>query len=73
MQRRMMMLMPVMFTFFMVNMPSGLVLYWLTSNVIGMAQQYITNRKADSLEPGAARAKEGEVVSKQRAEDGHTA
>ncbi len=73
MQRRMMMLMPVMFTFFMINMPSGLVLYWLTSNVIGMAQQYITNRKADTLESGVTQAKAAEAVSKRRAEDGHTA
>ena len=50
MQRRMMMFMPVMFTFFMMNMPSGLVVYWLTSNILGMVQQYITNRKADQLD-----------------------
>jgi YidC/Oxa1 family membrane protein insertase len=50
MQRRMMMLMPVMFTFMMMNMPSGLVIYWLTSNLLGMVQQYITNKKADHLE-----------------------
>lgn len=47
-QRRMMYLMPVMFTVMMVNMPSGLVIYWLVSNVIGLAQQYAINRKADS-------------------------
>ncbi len=52
-QRRMMMFMPVMFTFFMVNMPSGLVVYWLTSNVLGMVQQYLTNKKADQLEAEA--------------------
>ena len=52
-QRRMMMFMPVMFTFFMMNMPSGLVVYWLTSNVLGMAQQYVTNKKADQLEAEA--------------------
>jgi YidC/Oxa1 family membrane protein insertase len=49
----MMMFMPVMFTFFMVNMPSGLVVYWLTSNVLGMVQQYLTNKKADQLEAEA--------------------
>jgi YidC/Oxa1 family membrane protein insertase len=52
-QRRMMMFMPVMFTFFMMNMPSGLVIYWLTSNLLGMGQQYLTNRKADQLEAEA--------------------
>ena len=52
-QRRMMMFMPVMFTFFMVTMPSGLVVYWLTSNILGLAQQYLTNKKADQLEADA--------------------
>jgi len=49
MQRRMMMFMPVIFTFMMMNMPSGLVIYWLTSNILGMGQQLIINRKADAM------------------------
>jgi membrane protein insertase Oxa1/YidC/SpoIIIJ len=28
----------------MVNFPSGLVVYWLTSNVLSVAQQVIINR-----------------------------
>ena len=39
-----MMWMPVVFTFFMVNFPSGLVLYWLTSNALSVAQQMVINR-----------------------------
>ncbi len=74
MQRRMMMLMPVMFTFFMLSMPSGLVIYWLTSNLLGMAQQYITNRRADQLETlsqGEKKSENRQAVSKERrAEDG---
>ena len=72
MQRRMMMLMPVMFTFFMFNMPSGLVLYWLTSNLAGMAQQYITNKKADQID-ALAHGKPEAVSRPRRAEDGQTA
>lgn len=53
MQRKMMMLMPIIFTFFMMNMPSGLVIYWLTSNVLGMAQQFLTNKRADQLDAEA--------------------
>jgi YidC/Oxa1 family membrane protein insertase len=34
------MFMPLIFTFTFINMPSGLVLYWLVSNVLGIAQQY---------------------------------
>ncbi|HKY31522.1 MAG TPA: membrane protein insertase YidC [Candidatus Polarisedimenticolia bacterium] len=71
MQRRMMMFMPVMFTFFMMHMPSGLVIYWLTSNLLGMAQQFVINRKADQLEAGH-RAREA-AAGARRAEDGQTA
>ena len=46
MQRKMMMLMPVVFTFMFLSAPSGLVVYWLTSNVIGIGQQLLTNRIA---------------------------
>jgi len=40
-QRRMMMLMPVVFTFMFINFPSGLVLYWLVNNLLTIAQQYV--------------------------------
>jgi len=46
MQQKMMMLMPVVFTFMFLYAPSGLVVYWLTSNVIGIGQQVLTNRIA---------------------------
>lgn len=68
-QRRMMMLMPVMFTFFMMNMPSGLTIYWLTSNLLGMAQQFVTNRKADQLD-AATHEREASPSRARRAEDG---
>lgn len=56
MQRRIMGLMPLMFTFMMASMPSGLVLYWLMSNLLGLGQQWIINRQADR-EPAGAPAK----------------
>ncbi|MGD8537010.1 MAG: membrane protein insertase YidC, partial [Candidatus Aminicenantes bacterium] len=43
-QARMMLLMPVIFTILFINFPSGLVLYWLTNNVLQIVQQYIMNR-----------------------------
>jgi YidC/Oxa1 family membrane protein insertase len=43
-QRQMMMIMPVVFTFMFLNFPSGLVLYWLVSNMLGIAQQYVILR-----------------------------
>jgi YidC/Oxa1 family membrane protein insertase len=44
-QAKMMMLMPVVFTFIFINFSSGLVLYWLVSNIFSMAQQYYTQKR----------------------------
>ena len=43
-QQRVMMIMPLMFTFMFINFPSGLALYWLVNNVLTIAQQYTMNR-----------------------------
>jgi YidC/Oxa1 family membrane protein insertase len=43
-QQRMMMFMPLFMGFMFINFASGLVLYWLTGNVVGIAQQVIMNR-----------------------------
>jgi len=37
-------LLPVVFTVMFLSMPSGLVIYWLTSNLLTVGQQYVTNR-----------------------------
>jgi YidC/Oxa1 family membrane protein insertase len=44
-QARMMRLMPVMFTVLFLYVPSGLVLYWLVNNVLGIAQQVYVNKR----------------------------
>lgn len=44
-QARIMMMMPVVFTFIFINFPSGLVLYWLVNNVLSIAQQYYITKK----------------------------
>lgn len=43
-QAKMMLIMPVIMTIFFMNFQSGLVLYWLTNNVLQIGQQYIMNR-----------------------------
>jgi len=48
-QRRIMYIMPVMFTYFFINFPSGLVLYWLVNNLLGIVQQYFINKEAARL------------------------
>lgn len=45
-QQKMMMFMPLMFGFFFYNLPSGLVLYYLTSNLVGMGLQWFFNKTA---------------------------
>jgi len=43
-QQRMMMLMPLILGFMFYGVSSGLVLYWLTSNLVGIAQQVLFNK-----------------------------
>jgi YidC/Oxa1 family membrane protein insertase len=45
-QKKMMLLMPVVFTYLFLSFPSGLVLYWLVSNVLSIGQQVVTNKMA---------------------------
>jgi len=47
-QQKIMMLMPVVFTFLFLNFPSGLVVYWLVNNVLSIAQQWMMLRKVDA-------------------------
>ena len=48
MQAKIMQWMPIVFTFFFLWFPAGLVLYWVCNNLLSMAQQYIINRRIDS-------------------------
>jgi YidC/Oxa1 family membrane protein insertase len=43
-QAKMMKFMPLLMGFFFYGFSSGLVLFWLTGNVVGIAQQAILNR-----------------------------
>lgn len=43
-QRAMMMVMPVVITFISISFPAGLVLYWFTSNLFAIAQQFLITR-----------------------------
>jgi len=55
-QRKMMYFMPIMFTWFFINLPAGLVLYWLVNNLLGIVQQYLVNKEADSRQQAVAPA-----------------
>ena len=47
MQQRIMNAMPIMLTAFFAFFPVGLVLYWLVSNLIGIAQQWLIMKRLD--------------------------
>lgn len=46
-QAKIMLMMPVVFTFMFLNFPAGLVLYWLTNNLLTILQQYLIKRQPD--------------------------
>lgn len=43
-QAKMMMILPVGLTFLFVTFPAGLVLYWVTNNILTITQQFVTDR-----------------------------
>ena len=44
-QQKIMTYLPVVFTFLFLKFPSGLVIYWLVSNLLSILQQYFVNKK----------------------------
>jgi YidC/Oxa1 family membrane protein insertase len=52
-QQKMMQFMPLMYVIFFWSASSGLVLYWLTSNLIQVAQQFLFNKTAAPVEARA--------------------
>lgn len=64
-QARMMGMMPVIFTVMFLYVPSGLVLYWTTNNVLGIGQQVYINRTLETPSPakkgrGKGKGKQGQ-------------
>ncbi len=52
-QAKIMMFLPIIFTFMFLNFASGLVLYWFVNNLLSILQQYMINRQKKSA-PAAA-------------------
>ncbi len=46
-QAKIMLFLPVIFTFMFINFAAGLVLYWLVNNVLSIGQQYYINKYAN--------------------------
>ena len=60
-QQTMMKLMPIFFGFIFYTFPSGLVLYWLVSNILQIAEQRIIRRELDATDD------ESDISGKQKA------
>jgi YidC/Oxa1 family membrane protein insertase len=65
-QQKVMMLMPLMLGFMFYGVSSGLVLYWLTGNLVGIAQQWFFNRGSAPIPaiPAAQKSKAGKTARK---------
>ncbi len=55
-QAKVMMGMPIIFTFMFLWFPSGLVLYWVVNNVLSIGQQWQITRMIESAKPGSKAA-----------------
>ncbi|TBV14238.1 membrane protein insertase YidC [Stutzerimonas kirkiae] len=53
MQARVMKLLPIIFTFFFLWFPAGLVLYWVVNNILSIAQQWYITRKIERASKAA--------------------
>jgi YidC/Oxa1 family membrane protein insertase len=53
-QQKMMLFMPVIFTFMFWGFPTGLVVYWLVNNVLSIGQQILYNRQIEAAKAAKA-------------------
>lgn len=47
-QAKIMKMLPIVFTFFFLWFPAGLVIYWVVNNVISISQQYVITRRIEN-------------------------
>ena len=58
MQEKVMKWLPVIFTFFFITFPSGLVLYWFVNNLFSILQQFIVNQQFKNAKDAREAVKE---------------
>ena len=76
-QQKVMMFMPLMFSFMFLRAPSGLVVYWFVSNLWAIGQQYFTNwwigpQPAQAVRPPAERKLKNVGAGRTPEADGKT-
>ena len=59
-QRKIMLVMPLLFVLFVINFPAGVIVYWITTNTWTLAQQYVVKRRIGPIRaPAVATAAAG--------------
>jgi YidC/Oxa1 family membrane protein insertase len=58
-QRRIMLALPLVFVTFIINFPAGLIVYWITTNLWTIGQQYIVKKTVGPIRPVPATAAAG--------------
>jgi YidC/Oxa1 family membrane protein insertase len=53
-QQKMMLFMPILFTFMFWGFPTGLVIYWLVNNILSIGQQILYNRQIEAAKAAKA-------------------
>jgi YidC/Oxa1 family membrane protein insertase len=53
-QRRIMLVLPLFFVVIVINFPAGLLVYWITTNLWTIAQQYVIKRRLGPVAPPAS-------------------
>ena len=72
MQEKVFKFLPVIFTFFFITFPSGLVLYWFVNNLFSIGQQFIVNaqfKNAEDAEAALARTKKSDKKVSEKSDD----
>ena len=53
-QRQIMLFMPLLFVIFVIRFPAGVLVYWITTNLWTIGQQYVVKRRIGPLRPAVA-------------------
>jgi YidC/Oxa1 family membrane protein insertase len=62
-QRRIMLALPLIFVFFIINFPAGLIVYWITTNLWTIVQQGIVKKTVGPLRPPPEAAPAGATAA----------